>query len=56
MVRKLANQLLMEYPNYYETVYFDFIVEAVENSLMDNGRQPFESLQDLHNHIIQNYI
>lgn len=49
-------QLQREYSDYYCTVFYGFIDEAIENSWRDNGRKPFKTLEDLHNHIKANYI
>lgn len=40
---------------YYQTVAYEFIVEAVENSVRDN-KGPFKTLDDLDKHIRENYI
>lgn len=53
-VKEIARELQMEYYDYYCTVYFDFIVEAVENSIYD--LEGVCNLEDLHHHIIENYI
>lgn len=50
---KIARDLLERYYNYYCTVYFGFIVEAVENAVDDLGTFDREKL---HEHIIENYI
>ena len=52
--RELARELQMEYYDYYCTVYFDFIVEAVENALYD--LDGVCDLKDLHKCIKENYI
>ena len=51
----IANQLMDDYYNYYCTVYFDFIVDAVENTLKDYEME-IPPLSDIHKHIKENYI
>lgn len=53
-IRKIARELQHKYYDYYCTVYFDFIVEAVENTIDDFGRVC--NLEEMHQHIIENYI
>lgn len=52
--QKIARELLNNYYNYYCCVYFDFILEAVENALEDGINA--NNLDEIHNHIKQNYI
>ena len=49
--RDLARQLYNTYYDYYCTVAFDFIVEAVYNSVID--LQGVIDLPDLHQNIIE---
>lgn len=51
---KIARELFNKYYNYYCTVYFDFIVEAVENALDDGCR--CDDLEEMHEYIKENYI
>lgn len=53
--REIARQLLNEYYNYYCTVYFDFIVEAVENTIKDYDGE-IVPLDEIHKYIKENYI
>ena len=52
--REIAYELMTTY-SYYDTVYFAFIVEAVENTIKDHGGN-IPSLKAIHNHITENYI
>lgn len=52
--KRLASELQTKYYDYYCTVYFDFIVEAVENAMYD--LEGAYSLEDLHKCIKENYI
>lgn len=52
--KDLARRLQDKYYNYYCTVYFDFIVEAVENAL--NDLEGVCDLEELHACIKENYI
>ena len=51
----IARKLYNNHYNYYCTVYFDFIVEAVENSIKDFGYE-IPPLDDIHKHIKENYL
>lgn len=52
--REIATKLLYNY-NYYCYVAFDFIVEAVENTIKDFDGE-VKPLEQIHNHIKENYI
>ena len=52
--QEIATQLESEY-DYYISVYFGFIVEAVENALKDFEME-IKPLDEIHNHIKENYI
>lgn len=54
IVREIAADLLNKYYNYYCTVHFDFIVDAVKNAIYD--LQGVCDLDDLHECIKENYI
>lgn len=54
-ISKTAEALLMRYPNYYDTVDFGFIEEAVENTFDDFHNKKL-TLEEIHNHIKENYI
>ena len=51
---EIAINLQNKYYDYYCTVYFGFLVEAVENAI--NDLLGVCDLEDLHQHIIENYI
>ena len=52
--KEIARDLSIKYYNYYCTVFFDFIVEAVYNSV--NDLMGVCDLDELHAHIKENYI
>lgn len=53
--KEIAEKLYYTYYNYYCTVYFDFIVEAVENTIKDFLGEVIP-LKEMHEHIKKNYI
>lgn len=53
--REIANNLYYSYYGYYCTVFFDFIVESVENTIKDYEYE-IKPLIEIHNHIKENYI
>jgi hypothetical protein len=53
--REIAEKLYYTYYNYYCYVFFDFIVEAVENTINDFWGE-IKTLKEIHNHIKENYI
>lgn len=50
----IARQLYNTYYNYYCTVYFDFLVEAVHDAMRD--LHGVRNIEELHEHIKENYI
>lgn len=52
--KDIAVMLQLRY-RYYDDVYFDFVVEAVENTITDFMGE-IKSLEEFHEHITQNYI
>lgn len=54
LYEQIARELEYKY-NYYSSVYFGFIVEAVENTLKD-FRMKVPPLDEIHKHIKENYI
>lgn len=52
-VRPAAYDLMYMDEN-FQTVFWDFIIDAIENSLKDCGQ--FFSVRELHDHIVKNYI
>lgn len=52
--KEIARDLYYAY-EYYDTVAFDFIVEAVENTIKDFQGE-VKSLEEIHRHIVRNYI
>ena len=57
-VSETAEALLLQYPNYYDTVDFGFIEEAVQNTFDDfhSKNQTRATLEEIHKHVIENYI
>ena len=53
--KEIASKLYYKYYNYYSTVYFDFIVEAVYNTIKDHYGEVIP-LDDMHQYIKENYI
>ncbi len=53
--REIASNLQWKYYNYYCYVFFDFIVEAVENTIKDFYGE-VKPLEEIHQHIKENYI
>lgn len=53
--KEIAEKLYYKYYNYYCYVYFDFIIEAVENTIKDFYGE-IKSLSEIHSHIKENYI
>ncbi len=53
-LRELANELYWKYCDYYWTVNFNFLMEAVDNAIQD--LYGVVDLEDLHQHIKENYI
>lgn len=54
LYEQIARELEYKY-SYYSSVYFGFIVEAVENTLKD-FKQEIKPLDEIHKHIKENYI
>lgn len=54
LYEQIARELEYKY-NYYSSVYFGFIVEAVENTIKDFGCE-IKPLDEIHKHIKENYI
>lgn len=54
VAEEIAAKLEYKY-NYYSTVYYGFIVEAVENTLKDY-KMEIPPLEEIHAHIKENYI
>ena len=54
MIEKIAYELSLKY-RYYDDVYYDFIVEAVKNTI-DDFMGEIKPLQEIHKHITENYI
>lgn len=54
----IAETLYYKYNYYYNNVYYDFIIEAVKNTLNDlKINDNFsEKIDIIHKHIINNYI
>lgn len=54
LYERIANELRYAY-DYYDSVAFGFITEAVENTLNDFGGG-IRALDEIHKHITENYI
>ena len=54
LYEQIARELELKY-SYYSTVYFGFIVEAVENTIHDH-RGKILPLDEIHQYIIENFI
>lgn len=55
-IEKMAQTLALEY-DYYDSVYFDFIVEAVENTKKETGLAlAKENAKAYHQYICENFI
>lgn len=54
-LEEFANDLLLYFPDYYETVAFGFIVDAVKTALIELNGQ-IKSLEELHKYIANNLI
>ena len=52
--KEIARELYYNY-SYYNTVFFDIIIEAVENTLKDFEME-IKPLPEIHKHIKENYI
>lgn len=53
--KEIASNLYYKYYNYYCTVFFDFIVEAVQNTIKDYQGEVIP-LDEMHQYIKENYI
>lgn len=53
--KEIASNLYYTYYNYYCTVFFDFIVEAVQNTITDHYGEIIP-LDEMHQYIKENYI
>lgn len=54
-IKKIYDLLLTNYYNYYCTVYCDYIIEAIKNTLKDNYNKDL-SIEEIHKYIKENYI
>lgn len=54
-IKKIYNLLINNYYNYYCTVYYSFIIEAIENTLEDNKNRDL-SIEEIHKYIKENFI
>lgn len=54
----IAEALFYKYNDYYNTVYYEFIIDAVKNTLKDLKITGgfLEAIPTIHKHIINNYI
>ena len=56
LVEKMT-QMLYAFTDYYDTVAWDFLEEAVENTYKDTGMTlAKENLENYHSYISENYI
>lgn len=54
VVKELARELYFKYNDYYYSVIFEILVEAVDNSITD--LHGVCDIEDLHKNITENYI
>lgn len=52
----IYEQLIDKYYNYYCTVYYEFILEAIKNTIEDFKNKSSYTIEDIHKNIIENYI
>ena len=55
-IKTIYNQLVNKYYNYYATVYYEFIIESIKNTLDDFKSKSDYTIDDIHKNIIENYI
>lgn len=55
-IRGIYNELMDKYYNYYCSVYYEFILEAIKNTLQDLRNVQDKDIDMIHKHIRENYI
>lgn len=55
-INYIYDQLMEKYYNYYCTVYYEFILEAIKNTLDDFKNKKSYNITDIHENIKNNYI
>lgn len=48
--------LIYTYYNYYNSVYYEFIKEAIYNTFIDYKSKKELTIEEIHNNIKENYI
>lgn len=54
-IKNIYSMLINNYYDYYCTVYYEFIIEAIENTLKDNKNKDM-SVEEIHKYITENFI
>lgn len=54
--KTIYNYLIDTHFNYYLTVYYEYIFEAIENTKKDFKNKIFYTIEDIHKNIKENYI
>ncbi len=55
-IKKIYSLLINNYYEYYCTVYYEFIMEAIANTLKDFKNKKTYDIDDIHKNIKENYI
>lgn len=55
-IKYIYDLLLYTYYDYYYSVYYDFIIEAINKTLQDFKHKENYNITDIHNNIKENYI
>lgn len=55
-IKEIYNELMEQYYNYYCTVYYEFILEAIKNTIKDFRNKKEYTIEEVHQNIIENYI
>lgn len=54
--KSIYNDLIYKYYEYYCTTYYEFIIEAIANTMQDLRNYNIITLDMIHNNIKENYI
>jgi hypothetical protein len=54
--KTIYSDLTYKYYNYYYSVYYEFIIEAIENTMKDLRKYDSITIDMIHNNIKENYI
>lgn len=55
-IKKIYNDLMDLYYNYYWCVYYEIVQEAITNTLKDLKNDNDLTIEKIHKHIKENYI